>query len=64
MSTDAWSVGCCIIMMSSGKSPWVLDKSYDPYIDIIRVSGFTANVILSLVDRLQRPHLLLPYRLV
>ena len=38
MSCDAWSVGCCVIMMATGQSPWAIDKSHDPYIDAIRVS--------------------------
>ena len=38
MSSDVWSVGCCIVMMATGDSPWAIDKSCDPYIDIVRVS--------------------------
>lgn len=43
MSCDAWSVGCCIVMMATGQSPWAFEKSHDPYIDAIRVSGYCNN---------------------
>ena len=41
MSSDAWSVGCCIILISTGQLPWALNKLEDPYIDVARVSNDT-----------------------
>ena len=43
MSCDSWSVGCCVIMMATGQSPWALDKLQDPNIDVVRVS-FDRNI--------------------
>ena len=38
MSSDVWSIGCCIILIATGNSPWSFDKTCDPYIDALRVS--------------------------
>ena len=38
MSCDAWSIGCCVILIATGRPPWAVDKLEDPNIDIVRVS--------------------------
>jgi len=37
LSSDVWSIGCCIIKMATGRPPWNLSKVDDPYAEAINV---------------------------
>lgn len=44
MSSDVWSVGCCIIMMATGQPPWIFHKSQDPYFNAVKVSVIVGHI--------------------